>query len=165
MANYSDKFFDDEIELTNAKSSGGYLRKYIAFIVVGILAGIVALWFILSGTKFDQSKTTTTNLEKETFFVDINDLATTMLPTNNKQNYIKISFSLELSSAEEVRAIEMKMPLIKDALQVFLRELRIADVSYSGGLIRLKEETLKRINKVVAPVILKEVLLKEVIVN
>jgi hypothetical protein len=57
------------------------------------------------------------------------------------------------------------MPAVKDSLVTFLRSLRSTDFNSSGSTIYLKEELTKRINKIVAPVVIKEVLFQEITVN
>jgi len=58
-----------------------------------------------------------------------------------------------------------KMQIIKDTLITFLRSLRSTDFNSSSSAIYLKEEISKRINKITAPVVIKEVLFQEITVN
>jgi len=57
------------------------------------------------------------------------------------------------------------MPRIVDQFQSYLRELRVDDLRGSAGVMRLKEELLRRINVAAAPYPVKDVLLKEMIVQ
>ena len=57
------------------------------------------------------------------------------------------------------------MPRIKDQFQAYLRELRVDDLKGSGGVLRMKEELLRRVNVAAAPYKVRDVLLKQMIVQ
>jgi flagellar FliL protein len=57
------------------------------------------------------------------------------------------------------------MPRIVDNFQIYLRELRVDDLRGSGGIYRLREELLARVNAAVAPVKVNDVLFKEMLVQ
>ena len=57
------------------------------------------------------------------------------------------------------------MPRIVDQFQAYLRELRLDDLKGSAGVLRLKEELLRRVNVAAAPYKVRDVLLKEMIVQ
>ena len=57
------------------------------------------------------------------------------------------------------------MPRVIDQFQTYLRELRVEDIRGSAGVMRLKEELLRRVNLAVAPTPVHDVLLKEMIVQ
>lgn len=57
------------------------------------------------------------------------------------------------------------MPRIVDQFQSYLRELRVDDLHGSAGVMRVKEELLRRINIAASPYPVRDVLLKEMIVQ
>jgi flagellar FliL protein len=57
------------------------------------------------------------------------------------------------------------LPRVTDIFQVFARELRASDLEGSGGIYRLREELLRRVNVAVYPSKVDAVLFKEVIVQ
>ena len=63
------------------------------------------------------------------------------------------------------KAMEPLMPRITDQFQAYLRELRLDDLKGSAGVLRLKEELLRRVNVAAAPYKVRDVLLKEMIVQ
>jgi flagellar FliL protein len=79
--------------------------------------------------------------------------------------YLKLSVSLELDDEEHKAAIQPLMPRITDQFQAYLRELRLDDLKGSAGVLRLKEELLRRVNAAAAPYHVRDVLLKEMIVQ
>ncbi len=57
------------------------------------------------------------------------------------------------------------LPRVLDNFQVYMRELRLDDLSGSAGLFRLKQEMLSRINRAVEPVQVSDVLFSELLVQ
>ena len=98
-------------------------------------------------------------------FFDIPDIIVNIQTADAAPDYLKLSVSLELDKAEAKAAIEPVMPRIIDQFQTYLRELRVEDIRGSAGVMRLKEELLRRVNLAVAPTPVHDVLLKEMIVQ
>jgi flagellar protein FliL len=76
-----------------------------------------------------------------------------------------MSISLELENQVDVARLQSVMPRIIDNFQVYLRELRIEDLRGSGGMYRLREELLLRVNAAAAPAKVVDVLFKEMLVQ
>ena len=98
-------------------------------------------------------------------FFDLPELLVNINTNGAKESFLKLSISLELKDAEATKALEGSMPRVVDSIQVFLRELRIDDLNGSAGILRLREELLKRIAAAAAPVDVRDVLFKEIIVQ
>jgi flagellar protein FliL len=98
-------------------------------------------------------------------FFDVPDIVVNIQTADSTPAYLKLSVSLELDSAEAKIAIEPVMPRVVDQFQTYLRELRVEDVRGSMGVMRLKEELLRRVNLAAAPTPVRDVLLKEMIVQ
>jgi flagellar FliL protein len=73
--------------------------------------------------------------------------------------------TLQVVNAEAAKRYDAELPRVLDAFQVFLRELRPEDVEGSAGMLRVKEELLRRINLAVQPPLATDILFKEVIVQ
>jgi flagellar protein FliL len=102
--------------------------------------------------------------EHATFF-DVPDIIVNIQSADSTPAYLKLAVSLELDSAEARAAIEPVMPRVVDQFQTYLRELRVDDIRGSMGVMRLKEELLRRVNLAAAPTPVRDVLLKEMIVQ
>jgi flagellar FliL protein len=98
-------------------------------------------------------------------FFDIPDIVVNIQTADTAPAYLKLSVALELETPTAKAAIEPVMPRIIDQFQTYLRELRVEDVRGSAGVMRLKEELLRRVNLAVAPTPVHDVLLKEMIVQ
>lgn len=83
----------------------------------------------------------------------------------DRQPIIKIKVVLEIADAKTSEQIKPLLPRVEDAFQVFMRELRPADLEGSAGMYRLKEELLRRVNVTVHPARIEAVLFKELLVQ
>ncbi|MCV6602587.1 MAG: flagellar basal body-associated FliL family protein, partial [Cohaesibacter sp.] len=89
--------------------------------------------------------------EAKAFFLDLPEMTVNLSSKNKRAQYLRIKATLELVSEEQAAKIEPFLPRVLDAFQVYLRELRTADLEGSAGLFRLKRELHKRINDAVYP--------------
>ena len=80
-------------------------------------------------------------------------------------SFLKISILIELVHPEDLPAIEKIMPRIVDNFQVYLRELRLADLRGTSGIDRLREELLLRVGIAARPVQVKDVLFREMLIQ
>jgi flagellar FliL protein len=103
--------------------------------------------------------------KKSTVFFDVPELLVNLNTTGNRSTFLKITVSLELEKPEDVVRIREVMPRILDNFQVYLRELRLDDLRGSAGMYRLREELLARVNAAVAPVKVRDILFKEMLVQ
>jgi len=169
---------DAEAAPTEAKQ--GFVKKLLgnrklliiaaAGLAVVLAGGGAALYFFV----FSAPKPETTVAANEAplpatppniTYYDVPDLIVNIQSADGTPAYLKLSTSLELDRPEEKAGIAAMMPRIVDQFQGYLRELRIDDLKGSAGVLRLKEELLRRINAVAQPYRVRDVLLKEMIVQ
>lgn len=98
-------------------------------------------------------------------FLDIPDIIVNIQTVDGAPAYLKLGLSLEIAKEEEKPGLQAVMPRVVDQFQAYLRELRMDDLKGSAGVLRLKEELLRRINMAAAPYKIHDVLLKEMIVQ
>jgi len=82
-----------------------------------------------------------------------------------RTQYLKLKVSLELMDQSAESAVEPMMPRIVDMFQIYLRELRPADLEGSAGMFRLKEELIRRVNLEITPAEISDVLFKKIIIQ
>lgn len=104
-------------------------------------------------------------LPPQVVFFDVPNIVVNIQSANSTPSYLKLSVSLELAAPEEKPALQVLMPRIVDQFQSYLRELRVDDLRGSAGVMRVKEELLRRINVAAAPYPVRDVLLKEMIIQ
>jgi flagellar FliL protein len=104
---------------------------------------------------------------KKVAFIDMKDMTINLASTNTgeRAGVMKLKISLEVSDPKLTAEIQPLLPRIEDIFQVYMRELRAADLEGSMGIYRLKEELLRRVNIAVYPARIDAVLFKEILVQ
>lgn len=98
-------------------------------------------------------------------FMDMPDIVVNIQTADGSTAYLKLSVALELQAADEKPGLTALMPRVVDQFQEYLRELRVDDLRGSAGVMRVKEELIRRVNAAAAPYSVRDVLLKEMIVQ
>lgn len=98
-------------------------------------------------------------------YYNVPDMIVNLQAERGRPVFLKISMSLELKDELDVPAVERVLPRVIDNFQVYLRELRVDELRGSAGMYRLREELLIRVNQAVAPVKVKDVLFREMLVQ
>jgi flagellar protein FliL len=153
----------------------GFGKKFLLIAGAGALVLLLAIgggvyYFFFSGSGDAASKTKVAAngaplVAPQVVFFDMPDLVVNIQSADGAPAYLKLAVSLELDGADEKPGLQALMPRIVDQFQSYLRELRIDDLRGSAGVMRLKEELLRRINVAAAPFSVRDVLLKEMIVQ
>ncbi|MFN7166252.1 MAG: flagellar basal body-associated FliL family protein [Pannonibacter sp.] len=102
--------------------------------------------------------------QKPVMFYELPEM-TVNLSTTGRATYLKVRIALEVDDQAMIDRMTPLLPRILDAFQIYLRELRPADLEGSAGLFRLKEELLRRINMSVYPAKVNAVLFKEILIQ
>nr|WP_321444004.1 flagellar basal body-associated FliL family protein [uncultured Cohaesibacter sp.] len=164
----------DEVEIDEEGAEGegsGGKKKLIIIIaaaLVLLLAGGGAAYYFLfmpSADVIDPENDPNAEPQAKAFFYDLPEMTVNLNSKSRRSQYLRIKVSLEMNSQEQARRIEPFMPRVLDAFQVYLRELRTADLEGSAGLFRLKRELLKRINDAIYPVKVNDILFKEILIQ
>ncbi|MDB5558715.1 MAG: flagellar basal body-associated protein FliL [Enterovirga sp.] len=100
-------------------------------------------------------------------FVDVREMTVNLAaePNQERPRFLKLKVALEVKDPKIVTEVQPLLPRVEDIFQVFVRELRASDLEGSGGIHRLREELLRRVNVAVAPTRVEAVLFKDVIVQ
>lgn len=101
----------------------------------------------------------------EEAFVDLPDFIVNLNVGERKSTFLRLHVNLVIADATDVVAVENLKPKVLDACQTFLRELRADDLRGSAGTARLREELLRRINLVLAPVRASDVLFLDMMIQ
>lgn len=171
-----DEIADDEDGEGEGGGGGGGAKKLILFIVLPILllagagAGVYfsgLLDSFLGKAPEEEAQVEEESKEAETagHYIDLDEMLVTLASKSRKQSFLKLRVSLELKAAEDEARVTAVMPRIIDNFQVFLRELRVEELQGSQGIYRVKEELLSRVNSAAAPVKVKDVLFREILVQ
>jgi flagellar FliL protein len=177
-----DKAPDAEADGENAEAKGEgapkkglkrFLTKKILMIAVPALVlvlgggGGAAYFFLLRPHDADKTKVAEAPplTPPEVAFSDVPDILVNIQSSDGTPAYLKLSLSLEMDNELEKTGMTALMPRLVDQFQSYLRELRVDDLKGSEGVLRLKEELLRRVNASAAPYKVRDVLLKQMIVQ
>lgn len=154
------------------KGLGRFLTKKIIMIAAPVLlillAGIGAgvYFLLLKPAPVKEAKADLPPLTPpQVAFTDVPDILVNIQSSDGAPAYLKLSLSLEMDNDLEKAGITALTPRLVDQFQSYLRELRVDDLKGSEGVLRLKEELLRRVNAAAAPYRVRDVLLKQMIVQ
>ncbi len=160
-------------DVSHEKKKGLSGRQIVLFVILPLLllfsgGGVAFVMGVFDGG--EEAEVSAVNQagipQGSSAFYDMPELLINLSATKgNRTSFLKMIISLELDNELDVPAIEAVMPRIVDNFQVYLRELRVEDLHGSAGIQRLREELLLRVNASVAPVVVKDVLFQEMLVQ
>ena len=158
----------DDVKINQPTIKGKRILLFVVPLIFFLLGGI-AYFLIKMSDNYQSNADKKVKEEKEAkneyHYYDMDKIVTSLSSSSDKRKFIKISLSLQFSNEQTEELIESKLPLIKDSLQTFLRELRTDDLSGTAGVIMLKTELIKRINKIIEPKEVTDILFKEILMN
>ncbi len=159
-------------------AKGGGKMKLILMIVLPVLllgGGGAAAFFmgLLPGSSHAavdehaapaaEAEATAEHAEVE--FVDLPDLLINLNVTGKRLRFLKIATSLEVAGAEQAEQVRTLTPRIVDSLHLYFRSIKPEELAGPDGVYRIKEDLLVRINDAVKPAAIRDVLVKEMLVQ
>jgi flagellar FliL protein len=100
---------------------------------------------------------------KSALYLDVPPMVVNLRSADGAARFLKIHFVLVPGPASSVVKLQEKLPLVIDAYQPFLRELRPEDLNGSGAVYRVKEELLIRATQILGPDQVKDVLIQDLV--
>lgn len=101
----------------------------------------------------------------EITFLQLPDIIINLKATNSKPGTLKASLVIELVKEKDKKTVDHLKPLIIDQFQTYLRELEVRDLEGSVGMERVRQELKNRISNLVAPIQIRQVLIKDFLVQ
>jgi flagellar FliL protein len=150
---------------TGAKKKTKKTLIIILLIALSICGGVGAYIMTKKKKKPEGEEEKPKEAAVKTVFYDMDEIIVNLNTNGKGVSFLKLRLTLEVTKAADIKALDELMPKIQDALQLYLRELRPIDLQGSVGLYRLREEILLRINKVVYPAQVSDILFKDVLVQ
>jgi flagellar FliL protein len=136
-----------------------------AAVIVLLIGGAAAAFFLgLFGGEEAAASHDTIAVHPPTFYA-LPDLVVTLNAGDRRTRYLKTRVSLELASAKDSAQVELLAPRIVDYCQTYLRELRPDELRGSAAIVRMRDELLKRVNAAVAPIVVREILFTDLMVE
>ncbi|HSX54531.1 MAG TPA: flagellar basal body-associated FliL family protein [Sphingomonas sp.] len=82
---------------------------------------------------------------------------------DGQTRFLKLRFILVAADAGKVDSIKERLPVVLDALQPFLRELRPEDLAGSAAVFRIKEEMMSRTAQALGAGTVRDVLIQDLV--
>ncbi len=172
--NKQDVDVDEAVEeVVEGRKRPGKMLIIIAALVIGVLVA-VALYFILfagnTPTEAEQAgqmaaEPQPTAQIENIAFMEVPTVKANLLTDGRSTRYLKVTAALELNSEADAQEIQKVLPRIQDEFQTYIRQLRLEDIRGSQGMYRLKEGLLLRVNQATAPIKVRNVLFKDIIIQ
>jgi flagellar FliL protein len=146
-------------------------KKLLIIVAAALLlvvggGGAALYFFVLNGSEKAEAKAPEYPATPPVVaYADMDEMIVNIQSQDGTPVYLKLVVQLELFAPEEKAGIEALKPRIRDQFQGYLRELRPDDLKGSAGVMRLKEELVRRTNVAAAPYKVRDVLLKEMIIQ
>jgi flagellar FliL protein len=98
-------------------------------------------------------------------FVELPDLLINLNAEGPRLRFLKIAAALEVRGEDQAEAVRRFVPRILDSFHMYLRAIRPEELQGSQGVYRIKEELLARTNDAVRPAQVRDVLVRELLVQ
>lgn len=143
------------------------------FVLIGLAVVLLAgagggAWFMFFKKKPEAEMADAAKAgPKKTAFIDMREMVVNIAgnQAGERQNFIKVKVSLEVSDAEIGKNVTPLLPRVEDMFLVYLRELRPQDLEGSASTFRLREELLKRVNMALHPARVDGIVFRELLVQ
>lgn len=96
-------------------------------------------------------------------FIDVPPMVVNLRSADGAARFIKLHFMLVPGANGTEEGLKEKLPVLLDAYQPFLRELRPEDLAGSAAVFRIKEEMLVRARETLGEGQVKDVLIQDLI--
>ncbi|MEG3144372.1 flagellar basal body-associated FliL family protein [Sphingomonas sp. RT2P30] len=132
-----------------------------AVLLLILIGGGATAYLLLAGGPAEPSAES--HEEEGVTYVDAPAMVVNLRGADGSARFLKIRFTFVPASAAKGELIKAKLPLIVDAFQPFLRELRPEDLAGSAAVFRIKEEMLVRATGAMGPGVVKDILIQDLI--
>lgn len=96
-------------------------------------------------------------------FVDVPPMLVNLRSPDGAQHMLKLRFMIVPGANGNAQELKKKLPMILDAYQPFLRELRPEDLAGSAAVFCIKEELLLRANNAAGAGSVKDILIQDLV--
>lgn len=161
-----DKLASEEVEAPEEQASETIAkprRTKLILIIAALLllVGGGAGWWLLGSGGHSEEVAAAEPVDAESL-VDVPQLMVNLRTSDGAPKMLRVHLMLVPGSAAK-DTIEGRLPLIIDAAQPFLRELRPEDIAGSAATFRVKEELLVRANLVLGKGSVRDVLIQDLV--
>ena len=98
-------------------------------------------------------------------FVDLPELLVNLNVTGRRLHFLKIATALEVAGEDQAAVVRQFVPRILDSFHMYLRAITPEELQGAEGVYRIKEELLIRTNEAIRPAAVRDVLVREMLVQ
>lgn len=98
-------------------------------------------------------------------FVDLPELLVNLNTSGRRLRFLKIATALEVAGEEQAEVVRQFVPRILDSFHMYLRAITPEELQGAEGVYRIKEELLIRTNEAIRPAAVRDVLVREMLVQ
>lgn len=159
---------ETEAEATAKKGGRGKLIMVIGAVLLLVLGGGAA--FALLRVPADPAAGAGEEVAPEfdgadVVFVELPDLLVNLNVTGRRLRFLKFATALEVVGEDQAEAVRRFVPRILDSFHMYLRAVSPEELEGAEGVYRIKEELLARTNAAVRPAEVRDVLIREMLVQ
>ena len=143
-----------------------FIGAPVLLIIIGV--GVAFMLGLFGGKHPDKGASKpqiAANDPSQVQFYDLPEMLVNLNTGGKSETYLKLQVAIEIPKDAQPADIQPALPRITDQFQVFLRELRLEDLSGSAGTYRLKQELLRRIKLSGLKVKVDDVLIREMLIQ
>lgn len=163
------------VDGAEAKKKGGKGRLIaIAVVAVGMIAGAGGVWWFTQrgGSEHAEEKTAeapaeapaegAASADPSASYIEVPPMMVNLRGGGAQAKFVKVRFII-VAADGKTDAVKARLPVILDALQPFLRELRPDDLNGSAAVFRIKEEMMRRSTEALGAGMVRDVLIQDLI--
>jgi flagellar protein FliL len=98
-------------------------------------------------------------------FVDLPELLVNLNTAGRRLRFLKIATALEVAGQDQAEVVRQFVPRILDSFHMYLRAITPEELQGAEGVYRIKEELLIRTNEAIRPAAVRDVLVREMLVQ
>lgn len=133
---------------------------------MGVFSGDeVAAEELGAGAEIQMADVVTPVMPEDIVFVDLPDLVLNLNVTGKRLRFLKVVTALEVANDEMATIVRQMTPRILDNLHLYFRSVSPEELAGPDGVYRIKEDLLIRINDTIEPASIRDVLVKEMLVQ
>ncbi|MBB5685260.1 flagellar basal body-associated FliL family protein [Sphingobium boeckii] len=96
-------------------------------------------------------------------YVEVPPMTVNLRVPGGQARFLKLRFIIVAANAAQSETIRTKIPMLLDALQPFLRELRPEDLNGSAAVFRVKEEMMVRAHATFGSGMVRDILIQDLV--
>jgi flagellar FliL protein len=125
--------------------------------------GGVGSYFLLKGDHEEEVATAPSADADTASYIEVPPLVVNLRSGDGQARFLKLRFIIVPANAAKTEEVKAKLPVILDALQPFLRELRPDDLSGSAAVFRIKEEMMVRTTQALGAGSIRDILIQDLV--